>query len=115
MSGECEFRIGRCGYAPALSYAPRRVEKAKVSSQLHREHRAPHDAQQPHILPPNKIALPRFETDAFEPLWNGPILQAAFVAQVLAQGMETQAADVSSALALYRGYSHASFSFAFDA
>ncbi|HEY2070289.1 MAG TPA: hypothetical protein VGG48_12105 [Rhizomicrobium sp.] len=67
-----------------LSYAPR-IEKARQSSDLRNDSRdAAH--QPPEKAVANARAkLSQFETNDTEPLWNGPQLNAGFVAQLIGQ------------------------------
>jgi tRNA G26 N,N-dimethylase Trm1 len=115
MRCESEFRIGRNGFAPAAPHAIRRIEKPSNSNNVHTEHRTPNDPAHPHAGVAKQAALCRFETEAGGPLWDGSILQSAFAAQVLAQGMKMAASDMPSAIAMYRGHHGSPLSLVFDA
>ena len=88
-------------------YGPRfrraRVEKTSPSNGLREERRSGDDARGAGAAPSRCKMLSQTDTEAREPLWNGPSLNAAFAAQLIGQVLGRDAGrDARSALAAYR-------------
>lgn len=92
MTGAIGFAIVAGGGADGARPAHARVEKSRAGNGLHGERR--HEAEMPGTVTPcrRQMDLLQYETDAREPLWNGPPLNAAFVAQLLGQVLPRQPA-----------------------
>lgn len=85
--------------APATAPHARvtRVEKSNPSSTLRQRPGSPQTEVPCHSGACARDGLPRFETEEAAPLWYGPILRSAFVAQVLGQVFPGSCAPASPA------------------
>jgi hypothetical protein len=97
------------GYRPVHA----RVEKARQTSDLRNEQRRHDDEKSRDYRHVRHNAVSQSETPAHEPLWSGPELNAAFVAQLLGQLMKAPA--IASAQAPYRKAVGGPVSLVFDA
>jgi hypothetical protein len=71
--------------APALRERIARVEKPNPSNTLRQKPRSPESEIAHNFAAKARARSSRFETTDSEPLWYGPRLRPAFVAQVLGQ------------------------------
>ncbi len=89
------------GSVYALRPAVLRVEKASNTSDLRNEQRRAGDgnAGASHAARARKPS--HYDTSAHEPLWNGPPLNAAFVAQLIGQVLVDEQGAPASAQSAY--------------
>jgi hypothetical protein len=88
--------------APAPRERVTRVEKPNSSNTLQRRSESP-DANSPRNSGSRAHAQSsRFDTEESAPLWNGPRLQAAFVAQVIGQVFATAESRTTQSAAYRR-------------
>ncbi|MBI3675632.1 MAG: hypothetical protein HY243_03350 [Proteobacteria bacterium] len=87
MNGQTGFAItASAGFSSLRTLAPR-VEKSRFSNALHGERR---DEERSTYAGEERLRgakLSRSETFDAAPLWHGPRLRAAFVAQILGQAL----------------------------
>jgi hypothetical protein len=100
MAGANGMTIVTAGGTYALRSLALRVEKASHSSDLRNDWRKPGDEGGSVARAAQLAKLSQIETSPREPLWNGPQLNAAFVAQVIGQILD-DAAPAPSARAAY--------------
>src|SRR5262245_24084529 len=105
MASAMEFAIVTAGGHSAVRPYALRVEKPHAANDLrNRGRREPDHGSAPHAAR-NDCHVSQYETDASEPLWNGPKLRAPFVAQLLGQlleGAETRSAQPGYGARSYR-------------
>lgn len=75
---------------------PPRVEKSRFSNKMHGERRDDERFARANDAQLRNANLSRFETIESAPLWHGPRLRAAFVAQILGQALENEVAPRSA-------------------
>ncbi len=92
--------LGNAG-APALRHAHLRVEKACNASDLNDRTMHSDDPNAQRHTAATSRELSQSETQRAAPLWHGPRLSPAFVAQVLGQVMESTPRDARSVFAAY--------------
>jgi hypothetical protein len=110
MAGAVTFAVVTGGgYRPAIA----RVEKASNSSDLRNERRHQAGGFTRDVRHVRNSALSQSETSPREPLWSGPELNAAFVAQLLGQALSAPMAV--SAGAPYRKPAPGPVSLVYDA
>jgi hypothetical protein len=103
MSGANGVAIVTAGGPYRLRALNARVEKLRSGSGLRDDRERSAENSASNAARRNASSLSRYETVQSEPLWNGPQLNAAFVAQLLGQVLADPAADDGrSALAAYR-------------
>jgi hypothetical protein len=113
MASANGFAIVTSGVSTALrAYAPR-VEKTKPGNDLRNQARRPAGESVGRSAAAFRSGLSQYETPAREPLWNGPQLNAAFVAQLI--GQIVPGAQPASAPLAYRQPQHAPRALVFDA
>lgn len=101
MSGTGTFAIVANASAHSLRAAHARVEKASASNTLHNEARAEDFTSPGSQLACTRHASSQNDTDMRAPVWHGPRLRAAFVAQVLGQMMHDEKKTALSPAAAY--------------
>jgi hypothetical protein len=88
MSGQAGFAIvGGAGFSSLRALSPR-VEKPRCSNGLHGERRGEDRNARANSEPISAGTLSRSETFVVAPVWHGPRLRAAFVAQILGQALQ---------------------------
>lgn len=102
MSGIGTFAIVARAPAQTLRAASARVEKACESNTLHNDARHEDFAAAGSARAHANSALQQNETQSCAPLWHGPRLRAAFVAQVLGQVMPEDNKTARSPAAAYQ-------------
>jgi hypothetical protein len=115
MTSAAAFAIVTSGGISSLRQTCARVEKLRDCSDLRNDWRRPEEKSGAHSTFTSRKDLSRNETAAREPLWNGPQLNAAFVAQVIGQVMaDDSVKPPASASAAYRHHVAGPVSRVFD-
>jgi hypothetical protein len=115
MTSAAAFAIVTSGGISSLRQNYARVEKPRDCSDLRNDRRRPEEKSAAHSTFTSAKNLSRNETAPREPLWNGPPLNAAFVAQVIGQVMADDGAKTpASASAAYRHHVAGPVSRVFD-
>jgi hypothetical protein len=103
MTSVRELTITSRAQAPGPREQVARVEKPNASSTLRRKAASPAAEQANASRSRRTPRVSRFETDEFAPLWYGPRLRPAFVAQVLGQAFPAANSQRAESSAAYRG------------
>src|SRR5271154_4369394 len=103
MTGANGFAIVAAGGFSDPRLFRSRVEKPSSSNGLRQEKRSGDEARIAGAAPLRCKKLSQIDTEAREPLWNGPSLNAAFAAQLIGQVLGRDGGrDAGAALAAYR-------------
>jgi hypothetical protein len=102
MTSARELTIVSSAQAPAPREKITRVEKLNPSNTLQRKHESQHSDSLESARARARWGSSRFETEESAPLWNGPRLRPAFVAQVLGQVFAATERRESSLPTAYR-------------
>ncbi|HEX4533835.1 MAG TPA: hypothetical protein VH000_06360 [Rhizomicrobium sp.] len=93
---------------------PYRIEKSSQSNRLSHDGRQAKDESRAPQSGGALSTLSQNGADDLEPLWHGPALRAAFITQVLAQGLSAQTPRNGSMISAYRQNAQVGWSLGLD-